>query len=232
MATSTNSLPLAGAGPSFADFAGAERTLRASGRRSASVKDAFDLLLASALLLVFAPVLLVFAAAVKLSSPGPVLFAQDRWGLNGSVIRVFKFRTMRVECEDRLAERQTERNDPRVTRVGRVLRRTSLDELPQLLNVVRGEMSLVGPRPHALGMRVGGRPNTEVVPAYFQRYRAKPGMTGLAQIKGYRGPADTAEHLAERVRYDLEYIAKRSLLLDLRILARTALKIAHDPNAR
>ncbi|MCB4821356.1 sugar transferase [Roseicella aerolata] len=229
MASDTTSLAMDGAG----NFGPA-----GDGRRSAwnglffTPKDVFDFLLGLVLLVLLSPVLLAVAAAVKLSSAGPVLFVQDRWGQNGSVIRVFKFRTMRVECEDRLAARQTERNDPRVTPVGHVLRRTSLDELPQLLNVVRGEMSLVGPRPHALGMTVEGRPNAEAVPAYFQRYRAKPGITGLAQIKGYRGPADTIEHLAQRVRYDIEYIASSSLLLDLCILAKTGFKMLHDPSAR
>jgi lipopolysaccharide/colanic/teichoic acid biosynthesis glycosyltransferase len=194
-------------------------------------KDVFDFVLALGLLVALAPVLLIVAAAVKLSSPGPVLFSQERWGLNGTRIRVFKFRSMRVECSDALARRQTERNDPRVTRIGRFIRRTSLDELPQLLNVLRGDMSLVGPRPHALGMTVEGRPNAEVVPTYFRRYRAKPGITGLAQVKGYRGPADTTEHLTQRVRYDLEYIGSRSMLLDLRILMQTAAKVAHDPSA-
>jgi len=199
--------------------------------RFASAKDVFDFFGALFLILALAPVLLAVALAVKLSSPGPVLFAQQRWGVNGTRIRVFKFRSMRVECEDQLARRQTEKNDPRVTRVGHVIRRTSLDELPQLFNVLRGEMSLVGPRPHALGMTVEGRPNAEVVPSYFQRYRAKPGITGLAQIKGYRGPANTAEHLAQRVRYDLEYFEDRSLLLDLRILFQTISKVVHDPSA-
>jgi lipopolysaccharide/colanic/teichoic acid biosynthesis glycosyltransferase len=224
---------LAGAEASIPASPGHEKSeFRARGRRFASAKDVFDLALALFLLVVFAPALLAISVAVKLSSPGPAFFVQERWGLNCSIIRVFKFRTMRAECEDRRAAQQTERNDRRVTRVGHVLRRTSLDELPQLLNVVRGEMSLVGPRPHALGMTIEGRPNAEVVPAYFQRYSAKPGITGLAQVKGYRGPVDTAEHLAQRVRYDLEYIANRSLLLDLRILTQTALKVAHDPSAR
>jgi lipopolysaccharide/colanic/teichoic acid biosynthesis glycosyltransferase len=230
MASNTTSLALNGPGTFHPAADGRHRS--AWNGRYFTPKDVFDVVLGSLLLVVLSPVLFAVAIAVKLSSPGPVLFVQQRWGVNGSIIHVFKFRTMRVECEDRVAARQTERNDPRVTRVGHILRKTSLDEPPQLLNVVLGEMSLVGPRPHALGMTVEGRPNAEAVPGYFQRYRAKPGITGLAQVKGYRGPADTTEHLAQRVRYDMDYIANSSLLLDLRILAQTGLKILHDPSAR
>lgn len=232
MATSAGPSPVPRAVVSIAAAAvGCPDSPHEHGHRSISAKDLFDWLAACLLLFGLAPALIAIAAAVKLSSPGPVLFKQERRGRNGAVFCIFKFRTMRAECEDRLAERQTERNDARVTKVGHVLRRTSMDELPQLLNVLRGEMSLVGPRPHALGMTIGGRTMAELVPAYPQRYRVKPGMTGLAQINGFRGPLDTAEHLAHRIRWDLEYVSNRSLLLDLRIIARTAFKVANDPNA-
>jgi lipopolysaccharide/colanic/teichoic acid biosynthesis glycosyltransferase len=196
-------------------------------------KACVDFFVVAILLIILLPLLALISLAVKLSSPGPVLFKQRRWGLGGSIIIwVYKFRSMRVECADALAARQTAVNDERVTPVGRFIRKTSLDELPQLLNVLRGEMSLVGPRPHALGMTVEGRPNVDAVPAYFQRYRVKPGITGLAQIKGYRGPADTIEHLSGRVRLDLEYIERRSFWLDLQILVLTGLKVLNDTNAR
>jgi lipopolysaccharide/colanic/teichoic acid biosynthesis glycosyltransferase len=165
------------------------------------------------------------AVAVWISSPGPVLFRQPRRGLDGAVITVLKFRTLRADCEDRLGTRQVENDDPRLTRIGAVLRRTSLDELPQLVNVLRGDMSLVGPRPHAVGMTVGGRPNAELLADYMQRYAVKPGITGLAQVNGHRGRVDTAEQLRSRLDYDLRYIQHCSLLLDLRILFVTALQI-------
>jgi lipopolysaccharide/colanic/teichoic acid biosynthesis glycosyltransferase len=208
-------------------------TVFESGATGQGAKRVFDFLAAASLLVFLAPFLLLISLTIKADSPGPVLFKQRRWGLNGSIIWVYKFRSMRMECADPLATCQTARNDARVTAVGRFIRKTSLDELPQLLNVVRGEMSLVGPRPHALGMTVEGRPNTDAVPTYFQRYRgARPGITGLAQVKGYRGPVDTVEHLSNRVRYDIEYIESWSFWLDLRILALTVVKILNDPNAR
>ena len=186
---------------------------------------AFDFAIGSLILVVCIPIMLIVAAAVRLSGPGPVLFRQPRRGLNGRVIMVLKFRTLRADCEDPLCRRQVEDNDPRVTAIGAVLRHTSLDELPQLINVLKGDMSLVGPRPHAVGMTVEGRLNAETVANYTQRYAVKPGITGLAQVRGSRGRVDTAEQLHQRVCYDLEYINRRSVLLDLKILARTTLQI-------
>jgi putative colanic acid biosynthesis UDP-glucose lipid carrier transferase len=192
----------------------------------ALVKALMDRLIAGVLLVVLAPLLLLIVVAIKLDSRGPVLFGQPRHGGGGRVIRVLKFRSMRPGNPD--DARQARRDDPRVTRVGRLLRQTSLDELPQLFNVLRGEMSLVGPRPHPLALNeaFSGR-----LAAYMQRHRVKPGITGLAQINGYRGETDTLEKMQKRLEYDLEYIENWSLGLDLRILARTALTGWVDRNA-
>jgi lipopolysaccharide/colanic/teichoic acid biosynthesis glycosyltransferase len=197
-----------------------------------TVKRLFDAVLAAGLLIALAPLLLIIAATIRLTSRGPVLFKQPRWGHRASVFEVYKFRTMYADLGDRFCVQQTARHDLRVTPVGRFLRRTSLDELPQLINVFKGEMSLVGPRPHALGMTLEGRPNADAVPEYFQRYRVKPGLTGWAQVNGYRGPADTIDHLARRVSHDLHYIRNWSLRLDIQILIKTAFKVLNDHNAR
>jgi lipopolysaccharide/colanic/teichoic acid biosynthesis glycosyltransferase len=197
-----------------------------------TAKRVFDAVLAAGLLFVFSPLLMLIAAAIRLTSPGPALFKQPRWGHHAVVFNVYKFRTMYTNCGDQLCRQQTAHQDPRVTPLGRFLRRTSLDELPQLLNVLKGDMSLVGPRPHALGMTVEGRPNADAVQDYFFRYRVKPGLTGWAQVNGYRGPADTIEHLAQRVSHDLAYIKNWSLLFDLQILIKTAFKVLNDRNAR
>jgi polysaccharide biosynthesis protein PslA len=197
-----------------------------------AAKRVQDTVLAAGLLLALAPLLLMVAAAIRMSSPGPVLFRQPRWGYRATVFDVYKFRSMYEDRGDRLCRQQTAHRDPRVTPLGRFLRRTSLDELPQLINVLKGDMSLVGPRPHALGMTVEGRRNADAVPGYFQRYQVKPGLTGLAQVRGYRGPADTVEHLTQRVKHDLDYIRRWSLLLDIGILFRTAFTVLNDRNAR
>ena len=173
------------------------------------------------LLLSFAPVFALIAMAVKLSSPGPVLFRQPRFGAGTSIVVVTKFRTMRIEGTDLSGRRQATRDDDRVTRVGRFLRQTCLDELPQLWDVLCGRLSLVGPRPHALVLEVEGQPIEEMIPHYHQRHRVRPGITGLAQINGNRGPVHSRAMAVERVRYDLEYIAEHSLLLDLKILLKT-----------
>jgi putative colanic acid biosynthesis UDP-glucose lipid carrier transferase len=161
--------------------------------------------------------MLLIALAIKIDSPGPVFFRQRRHGFNHRVIDVFKFRTMRV-AEYGLPIEQARKNDPRVTRVGKLLRRTSLDELPQLINVMRGEMSLVGPRPHALEHNHYYR---ERLDRYASRHRVKPGLTGWAQIHGLRGPTEDPETMRRRVQMDLYYIENWSLWLDVKIIAAT-----------
>ena len=188
-----------------------------------ALKRGLDVLASAAALLALSPLLLAIALAVKLETPGPVLFRQRRFGIGNAPIEVLKFRSMRADQTDPTGERRTTAQDSRVTRLGRVLRRTSLDELPQLLNVLRGDMSLVGPRPHALHMKVGGRYYFEAVERYRFRHRVKPGITGWAQVNGSRGEIDTLDKARRRVELDLGYIQNWSLALDLRILLRTIL---------
>jgi Undecaprenyl-phosphate glucose phosphotransferase len=188
---------------------------------AAAAKRAEDLLIGVPLLCLLAPLMLVVAVAIRLDSPGPVLFIQPRMGFNNRIIRVRKFRTMRVDALDEQGCRQAVRGDCRVTRVGRWLRRMSLDELPQLINVVGGSMSLVGPRPHALGTAAAGLPFEAAAAEYESRHRVKPGITGWAQVRGWRGETDTVEKLRRRVEHDLHYIAHWSLWFDLRILVLT-----------
>ena len=185
------------------------------------VKSAFDRVAAGLGVVALSPVLLLVALAIKLDSKGPVLFRQNRYGFGDRVIGVYKFRTMKAETSDANGEKQTEVNDPRITRIGGFLRKTSLDELPQLFNVLRGELSLVGPRPHAVSMRVRQRRNEDIVPDYALRHHVKPGITGWAQVSGYHGPVDTEGHLHQRVAYDLDYINNWSLWFDLKIIVRT-----------
>ena len=183
-------------------------------------KRAEDCVLAGAALVVFAPIMAVIALLVPIESPGPILFRQLRHGFNNSSITVLKFRTMYHDPTPDPTVRQARPNDPRVTRLGRFLRRTSLDELPQLVNVLRGDMSLVGPRPHAI-------PHDEkyasLIDNYLARHRVRPGITGLAQVNGYRGETDTVEKMRKRIEHDLKYIEEWSLLLDLSVLFRTVL---------
>ena len=190
-----------------------------------------DILVAGLALLAFSPIMLIVAAAIKLESKGPVLFRQPRLGFNGRRFELLKFRSMYAERSDAGASVQTSRNDSRVTRVGRFIRRTSLDELPQLLNVLYGQMSIVGPRPHALATTAEGRALDQAVIDYAARHRVRPGMTGWAQVNGLRGELDTIDKLEKRVRFDIYYIEKWSLLFDLRILIRTLLVVLHDPKA-
>lgn len=185
------------------------------------IKRLEDLLLACLALTVALPVMVLVALAIKLDSPGPVLFRQKRYGYNNRLIEVFKFRSMYSELADANAERQTTRDDDRITRVGRFIRRTSLDELPQLFNVLLGSMSMVGPRPHATATKAAGIPFEEAVKEYDARHRVKPGITGWAQINGYRGETDTLEKIEKRVEFDLQYIENWSVWFDLYILFRT-----------
>ena len=185
------------------------------------LKTAFDRIAAALGIVALSPVLATVALAIKLDSRGPVLFRQNRYGFGDRVIEVYKFRTMRAEAADTNGEKQTAVNDPRLTRIGGMLRRWSIDELPQLLNVLRGELSLVGPRPHAVSMRVKQRLNEDIVPDYALRHHVKPGITGWAQVNGYHGPVETEKALHERVAYDLDYINHWSLWFDIRILLRT-----------
>jgi Undecaprenyl-phosphate glucose phosphotransferase len=184
-------------------------------------KRGFDLAGASLLLVLLAPLLIVIGLLIKLQSPGPVLFRQPRFGFNQRLIEVYKFRTMGVNFSDRLGERLTERADPRVTRVGAILRRTSLDELPQLINVFKGQMSLVGPRPHAVRTTAGGRQCDEVLANYAERLKVKPGITGWAQVNGWRGTMEDEDHLLRRVEHDVYYMNHWSPLFDVRILVQT-----------
>ena len=195
------------------------------------VKRGEDLAIASLLLLPALPIMAVIAIAIRLDSPGPVLFSQLRTGFNNRDFRMWKFRTMHHHLADPDARNQTTHNDPRVTRVGAWLRRTSLDELPQIFNVFRGDMSIVGPRPHAPGTRAGGRVFDQVVGDYAARHRVRPGVTGLAQVRGLRGPTETEDKLVSRVDSDLEYIENWSLWLDLRVLAQTAYAVLRMKNA-
>lgn len=184
-------------------------------------KRGFDLVGASLLLVLLSPLLAAIGLLIKLQSPGPVLFRQPRFGFNQRLIEVYKFRTMGVDFSDRLGERLTARGDPRVTRVGAILRRTSLDELPQLINVFKGQMSLVGPRPHAVRTTAGGRQCDEVLANYAERLKVKPGITGWAQVNGWRGTMEEEDHLLRRVEHDIYYMNHWSLLFDLRILIQT-----------
>ena len=186
-----------------------------------AVKRVFDLLVASALLLALAPLFLLVGLLIKLDSSGPVFFSQRRRGFNGQDFRIFKFRTMHV-MEDGQVVAQARRDDPRVTRVGRILRSTSIDELPQLLNVLYGQMSLVGPRPHAVAHDDG---YTKMIANYALRQHVKPGLTGWAQVNGYRGETAQMELMERRVECDLWYIKNWSFWLDLRILVRTCFEL-------
>jgi Undecaprenyl-phosphate glucose phosphotransferase len=185
------------------------------------LKTVFDRAAAAFGIVALSPLLLAVAVAIKLDSEGPALFRQNRYGFGDRVIGVYKFRTMKAKLADANGEKQTETNDPRLTRIGGLLRRLSIDELPQLLNVLRGELSLVGPRPHAVSMRVRQRRNEDIVPDYALRHHVKPGITGWAQVNGYHGPVETERALHERVAYDLDYINNWSLWFDIRILLRT-----------
>jgi len=191
-----------------------------------AVKRCTDILIASLALLVLAPVGLLVALAIKLESRGPVFFWQLRYGRDRSSFYICKFRSMTV-TETRGDFTQASRNDARVTRIGRFLRRTSLDELPQLYNVLRGEMSLVGPRPHAIAMDDAF---AEVISNFYDRHLVRPGLTGLAQVSGFRGPTEALEQIEYRVQHDRLYISKWSVFLDMKIMVQTVFALT-GPNA-
>jgi Undecaprenyl-phosphate glucose phosphotransferase len=195
------------------------------------VKEVEDRVIAAIALILLSPVMLAVAIAVKYTSKGPILFKQKRHGFNNQLIDVYKFRSMYTDMCDANATKQVTKGDPRVTPVGRFIRKSSLDELPQLFNVLKGELSLVGPRPHATACKAGERLYNDVVEGYYARHRMKPGITGLAQINGWRGETDTEEKLQRRVEYDIQYIDQWSLWMDLYILAMTPVSLLNTKNA-
>jgi exopolysaccharide biosynthesis polyprenyl glycosylphosphotransferase len=195
------------------------------------LKESIDRLSALIALIVLSPLLLMVAIAIKLESNGPIIFRQKRFGFNNNEISVLKFRSMYVDRQDSTGAKRTEKNDSRVTYVGRLIRRTSIDELPQLVNVLRGDMSLVGPRPHATKMKVGDKYYFDAVKGYAARHRVKPGITGLAQVRGLRGEIATVERARKRVEYDMYYIENWSPLFDIRIILETFVKLVWDKHA-
>jgi len=199
-----------------------------SQERRALVKRTTDVVLGGAAFIAALPIMAVIALLVRLDSPGPALFRQRRHGFNNEIIEVLKFRTMRHAPGDRSPMRQVIADDPRVTRLGAFLRGTSLDEIPQLWNVLKGDMSLVGPRPHAVDMRTGDTKTASLIWGYAHRHRVKPGLTGWAQVNGSRGPLHSPESVRERIEYDLDYVARSSFWLDLAIMARTPIVLLGD----
>ncbi|WP_328517717.1 exopolysaccharide biosynthesis polyprenyl glycosylphosphotransferase [Devosia algicola] len=188
-------------------------------------KWVFDKVVAITALILLSPIMIAAAIAIKLESPGPVFFRQNRHGFNNELIKIFKFRSMRTDMTDESASKLVTKDDPRVTRVGKFIRRTSIDELPQLFNVLKGELSIVGPRPHALQAKAANQLYYEAVEGYFARHRVKPGMTGWAQINGWRGETDTIDKIMQRVNHDLYYIEHWSILLDMYIVVMTPLSL-------
>ena len=191
----------------------------------------FDKVVGTLALIFLAPVMALVALAVKYDSRGPVLFRQKRYGFNNELIEVYKFRSMYTDRCDAAAVKLVTKDDPRVTKIGRIIRKTSLDELPQLFNVVLGDLSLVGPRPHAVQAKAGTQLYDEVVDGYFARHKVKPGITGWAQINGWRGETDTEEKIQKRVEHDLYYIENWSVFFDLYILLKTPASLLKSENA-
>ena len=203
-----------------------------SGHHTA-LKRLMDIGISATALVLGAPFLAIIALIIRLDSPGPVLFKQPRHGFNNRIFNVYKFRSMRNDKADLKAEQQTVVGDARVTKIGRFIRKTSLDELPQLINVLKGEMSLVGPRPHAVGMKTQGKASIDLVNEYAHRHKVKPGMTGWAQINGSRGPLHDGSDVAERVRLDVEYIERSNVMWDVYIMLKTLPVLLGDrTNAR
>jgi exopolysaccharide biosynthesis polyprenyl glycosylphosphotransferase len=195
-------------------------------------KWVFDKLVALLALVLLSPLMLATAIAIKLDSRGPVLFKQRRHGFNNEVIEILKFRSMYHEMADEAVTKQVTRTDPRVTRVGRFIRKTSIDELPQLFNVLRNELSVVGPRPHAVQATVADQSYNDAVDGYFARHKVKPGITGWAQVHGWRGETDTVDKIMNRVHHDLYYIENWSPFLDVYILIMTPISLfVHRENA-
>ena len=198
------------------------------GLRSRILKRGFDVVVAGAALIALSPLLLVVALLIKLEDGGPVLFVQRRLGRGNQFFEMFKFRSMRAEKLDADGKRSTGREDDRITRIGAFIRRTSIDELPQLLNVLNGDMSIVGPRPHAIGSQANNKYFWEVDRMYWQRHCLKPGLTGLAQVRGHRGATEVEKDLTDRLQSDLEYIDGWSLRRDIGIVLRTAMVLRHE----
>ncbi len=192
------------------------------------LKWLFDKVIAFFAIIALSPLFLVAALAVKLTSKGPIIFRQKRYGFNNELIEVYKFRSMYTDMSDEAAAKLVTKDDPRVTPVGRFIRKSSIDELPQLFNVLKGELSLVGPRPHALQAKAARQNYHDVVDGYFARHRVKPGITGWAQINGWRGETDTEEKIQKRVEFDLYYIENWSIFLDLYILLKTPYCLIFD----
>lgn len=216
-------------------YVGKVPTLQLSDRPLAGwpyvTKAVEDRLIAVLALIFIAPLMALIALAVKIDSPGPIFFRQKRFGFNNKIIEIWKFRTMYADETDPSGAVQAKRDDSRVTRLGRFLRRSSLDELPQLINVLAGDMSVVGPRPHPIGLRSDGRPFEEIVSRYAARHRVKPGITGWAQVNGWRGQTNTLEKLQKRVECDLYYIDNWSIWFDIIIIFKTIFVVCKGYNA-
>ncbi|ACE94910.1 exopolysaccharide production CDP-diacylglycerol-serine O-phosphatidyltransferase protein (plasmid) [Rhizobium etli CIAT 652] len=203
------------------DFLNTAQPATSSASRDLLLKRLFDVYVSLIALIILSPLLIVIAVLIRLESRGSPMFSQTRWGKDGKKITVYKFRSMLSEACDPSGVIQTVENDARVTVLGRILRKTNLDELPQLFNVLRGDMSLVGPRCHAIGMLAGGMLYEELVPAYHRRHSMRPGLTGLAQMRGLRGPTDRVAKARARINADLYYIENFSFWLDMKIIAGT-----------
>lgn len=225
--TEVNSLGVIGARRD-ADYGALVVSSGPLGLRSRALKRALDLALAGSAVLVLAPLLLLVALLIKLEDNGPVFFIQQRTGRGNRFFPIFKFRSMRVAQLDSAGARSASKDDDRITRIGRFIRKTSIDELPQLFNVLRGEMSIVGPRPHAIGSLAGDKLFWEVDHRYWLRHSLKPGLTGLAQVRGLRGATDTESDLANRLQADLEYLDGWTIWRDLKIIVNTVRVLVHD----